>query len=154
MATFGSILDKPSKSIDKPKPLPTGSYVCIIKGLPRQDVSSKKKTEFVEFNLEIVQPLQDVSEESIEAIPGGVVGKSIRATFYLTEDALWRLKKFLSEDLEIEEGDRSLRAMLSETMGKQVVASVRHRPSDDGRDVFAELAGTAPVSALAEADED
>lgn len=153
MATFGSILDKPSISIDKPKPLPTGTYVCIVKGLPRQDKSKQKGTEFVEFNLEIVQPLQDVSEEAIEAA-GGVVGKTIRGIFYLTDDSLWRLKKFLVEDLELEELDKSLRVLLSETPGKQVVASVKHEPSQDGKSVFSRLDSTAPVSALAEADED
>lgn len=152
MATFGSILDKPSKSIERPKPLPTGTYVCICKGLPKEG-KAKTGTEFYEFNLEIVQPLDDVSEEGITAV-GGVVGKSIpRATYYITEDSVWRLKKFLAEDLELEEGEKSLRQLVSETMGKQVLATIRHKPSDDGKSVFAEMAGTAPVSGLEEVDD-
>lgn len=153
MATFGSILDRPASSIEKPKPLPQGTYICIVKGLPKEG-KAKTGTEFYEFNLEITQPLEDVSAEAIEAC-GGVIGKKIpRATFYITEDSLWRLTKFLGDDLELDLTDKSVRQLVSETMGKQVVASVRHKPSDDGKNVFAELADTAPVSALAEADED
>lgn len=155
MATFGSILDKPSKSIDKPKPLPRGTYVLLVRGLPTQG-KSKTGTEYEEFCLEIVQPLQDVSDEAIEAC-GGVVGKTLpnfATRFYLTEDSVWRLKKFLVDDLELEEGDKSIREMLSEVAGKQVVGNLEHEPTNDGKGVNVRLASTGPVSALAEADDD
>lgn len=153
MVTFGSILDKPSTSIERPKPLPQGNYVCILKGLPKEG-KAKTGTEYYEFAPEIQQPLEDVSSTDIE-VYGSVVGKTIpRCTFYITEDSIWRLKKFLVDDLELEEEEKSLRQLVSESPGKQLVCTVRHKPSDDGKNVYAEFAGSAPVSALAEADED
>lgn len=155
MATFGSILDKPSKSIEKPKPMPQGTYVCLIRGLPLEG-KSKSGTEYQEFKFEVIQPLQDVSDEAIEA-SGGVVGKTFpnyATRFYTTDDSLWRLKKFLVDDLELEEGEKTIREMLSEVAGKQVVANFGHEPSNDGKGVVIRLNSTGPVSALAEADED
>lgn len=141
-ATFGSILDRAPTEFERPKPLPVGSYTCVVKGLPRHDVSSKKKTEFVEFTLQPLSAGEDVDQDELKAM-GGYANKTIRATFYTTEDATWRLRKFL-EDLGIEEGD-SLRAMIDETPNKQIIAYIKHRASEDGQAVFAELGGTAAV---------
>jgi len=146
---FGAILDRPSTEIERPKPLPVGTYVCVVKGLPRQDKSARKGTEFVEFTL---QPLgiyenengeTDVDPDELAAM-GGFEKRTIRATYYLTEDAIWRLKSFL-DDLGIEEGDKSLRQRISESPGHQVLAVIAHQASDDGQNIYANLKSTAPV---------
>lgn len=140
---FGSILDKPTTEIERPKPLPVGTYTCVVKGLPRFDKSAKKGTEFVEFTLQPLQASEDVDADALESM-GGFANKTIRATFYLTEDSVWRLKKFLVDDLEIDEDD-TLRPMIDQAPGKQVNATLRHTASQDGQSVYAELASTAPV---------
>ncbi len=139
---FGALLDKPASDVERPKPLPQGSYHCIVKGLPRFDKSSKKFTEFVEFTLQPTSAGEDVDEEDLEAM-GGIANKTIRATYYITEDALWRLKDFLGH-CGIEE-DGSLRNMIDQTPNCEVIAFIKHRASEDGQSVFAELAKTAPV---------
>ncbi len=139
---FGALLDKPASDVERPKPLPQGSYHCIVKGLPRFDKSSKKFTEFVEFTLQPTSAGEDVDEEDLEAM-GGIANKTIRATYYITEDALWRLKDFLGH-CGIEE-DGSLRNMIDQTPNCEVIAFIKHRASEDGQAVFAELAKTAPV---------
>ena len=139
---FGALLDKPASDVERPKPLPQGSYHCIVKGLPRFDKSSKKFTEFVEFTLQPTSAGEDVDEEDLEAM-GGIANKTIRATYYITEDALWRLKDFLSH-CGIEE-DGSLRNMIDQTPNCEVIAFIKHRASEDGQSVFAELAKTAPA---------
>ncbi len=139
---FGALLDKPASDVERPKPLPQGSYHCIVKGLPRFDKSSKKFTEFVEFTLQPTAAGEDVDEEDLAAM-GGIANKTIRATYYITEDALWRLKDFLSH-CGIEE-DGSLRNMIDQTPNCEVIAFIKHRASEDGQSVFAELAKTAPV---------
>lgn len=149
--SFGSILDKPPSEVDRPKPLPAGSYRCIITERPRFDKSSKKQTEFVEFSLHPTSAEDDVDEDDLNAVltkgDGSVAAlkdKSIRATFYLTEDAMWRLKKFLVDDLLIEEG-ASFREMIDEALNREVIAHIKHVPSDDGTAVFAQLSSTAPA---------
>jgi hypothetical protein len=146
MATpnFGALLDKPSQEVERPKPLPVGTYTCIVQGLPRMDKSSKKQTEFVEFTLKPLAAGDDVDAEALEEI-GGIGERTIRATYYVTEDALWRLKKFLVEDLGIEEEEKTLRQMIDEAPGQQVFAHIKHQASQDGTSVFAQLADTAPV---------
>ena len=139
---FGALLDKPASDIERPKPLPQGSYHCIVKGLPRFDKSSKKFTEFVEFTLQPTAAGEDVDEEDLAAM-GGIANKTIRATYYITEDALWRLKDFLSH-CGIEE-DGSLRNTIDQTPNCEVIAFIKHRASEDGQSVFAELAKTAPA---------
>lgn len=140
---FGALLDKPSADVERPKPLPQGSYTCVVKGLPRYDKSSKKLTEFVEFTLQPLAAGEDVDQDDLQAM-GGYQNKTIRATYYITEDALWRLKDFLGH-LGIEEDEKSLRQMIDETPGKQVTAFVKHQASEDGTAVFAQLGKTAPV---------
>jgi hypothetical protein len=152
-ATFGSILDKPSTDVERPKPLPTGTYQCVVDGQPRMDKSSKKGTEFVEFSLKPMAALDDVNEDDLNAsLTSGdgsvkpLSDKRIRATYYLTEDALWRLKKFLVSDLQIEEGKKKIRQMVGEAQNRQVLATIKHVPSDDGTSIFAQLGITAPVA--------
>lgn len=145
---FGSILDQPSENIEKPKPLPVGTYICSVKGLPKMDVSSKKKTEYVEFTLQILGAHDDVDQEALaEALKGKALSeKTIRATYYLTEDAVWRLKDFL-DHCQVEDGPGiSLRQRISATPGCQVNASLKHRPSEDGTSIYAELGSTAPAA--------
>lgn len=131
-------------SFERPKPWPVGSYVSVVKGLPRFDKSTRKQTPFVEFTLQPLQARDDVDIEALEEM-GGLGNRTIRATFYTTDDAMWRLKKFLT-DLGIEEDDdKSFDQAISEAPGRQVIAYIKHRASDDGEAVYAELAGTAAV---------
>ncbi len=152
MNTFASILDRPSTDVERPKALPVGSYVMVVQGLPRFDKSSKKQTEFVEFTCRYLQAQDDVDDEELTKVlerPDGtrkaLSEMSNRLTFYLTEDAIWRLKKFLAEDLGIDEEDKTLRQMISEAPGQQFLAAIKHTASEDGTTVYANIATTAAV---------
>lgn len=149
--SFASILDKPATEVDRPKPLPVGTYICVVNGLPRFDKSSKKQTEFVEFALKPLAASEDVDDEAlVTALTRGdgsskaLQDMTIRAIYYLTEDAIWRLKKFL-EDLGIDSEGKSLRQMIDEAPGRQVAANLRHEASEDGQAIFARLKDTAAV---------
>ena len=140
---FGSILDKPTSEIERPPTLPQGSYLCVVHGLPRFDKSTKKQTEFAEFTLRVLQAGEDVEEEALKEF--GPLGEtSIKHTFYLTEKSAYRLKEFLINDLLIEDTG-TLREMIDETPGKQVMISIKHQASDDGKSVYANVASTAPA---------
>lgn len=150
--SFSSILDKPSSDVERPKPLPTGTYQCVVDGQPRMDKSSKKGTPFVEFALRPMAALDDVDEDDLNASLTSADGtvkpladKRIRATFYLTEDAAWRLKNFLVNDLQITEGKKKIGQLISEAQNREVLAMLKHVPSEDGTGIFAQLAKTAPV---------
>jgi len=148
---FGSLLDKAPSEIDKPKPLPEGQYLWVVQGLPRYDKSSKKQTEFVEFTLKALQVGADVDQDELEAM-GGIADKTTRATFYLTEGSLWRLKEFLIH-CGVEEMD-SLREMVEEAQNCQVVGYIKHEASNDGESFFARLSKTASADAFGEEQEE
>lgn len=142
--SFASILSKPSNEVERPKPLPIGTYTCVVHGLPSYDKSSKKQTPYVEFNLNIIAAGDDVDQEALAEM-GGIEGKSLRATYYLTDTALWRLKEFLEHcNLDVE-GGATLQALIDQTAGCQVLATVKHESSEDGKSVFSKLGGTAAV---------
>ena len=139
---FGSILDRAPSEIEKPKPLPQGSYITVLVGQPRFDKSSKKQTEYVEFTHKLLAAQEDVDEDELKSM-GGIKEKVMKNTFYLTEGAAWRLKEFL-EHCGIDEAD-SLREMIEETPGKQVGIFVNHEASQDGTSVFARVGKTFVV---------
>lgn len=141
---FASILDRPVSEIEKPKPYPAGTYRCTVQGLPRYDKSAKKQTEFVEFTLQPTSAKDDVDEKALAEMGG--LNKPIKATYYLTEDAAWRLQKFLGDlGFDIETDEATPRQMIEESPGSEVYVTLKHRPSQDGRSIFAEVADTARV---------
>jgi len=157
--SFAPILDRAPKEVERPKSLPIGSYIWIIKGVPKFDRSNFKKTEYVEFTVVPQGPVTgndgnlDVDQEALDATLTrkdgsriAIQAKSQRLTFYLTEDALWRLKEFLKHigfDTE-DEGEEapSLRQMINESANRSFGGFVSHKPSDDGETMYANITKT------------
>jgi len=138
---FASILDEAPSEVDRPKPLPAGTYTCIVAGTPIYDKSSKKGTPFVQFTLKPISAESDVDEEDLHEM-GGFENKTIRATYYLTEDAVFRLDEF-HQHCGLDLGkEQSRRQRNDEVVNCEVRAVVKHRTSDDGSQIFAELART------------
>lgn len=141
--TFASILDKPASEVERPKPLPVGTYVAVVQGPAEHGKSSKKQTPFVRFNLKILQAGEDVDAEELVAM-GGIEDKVIKDTYYITEESLYRLKEFLT-NCGIEDNGQSIRQMLDDAPGQQVTLSMKHEASENGESIFARVGGTAPV---------
>lgn len=148
---FQDILDRQSTEIDRPKPLPVGSYTAMIQGLPRHDKSQKKGTPFVEFTLKILSAGDDVDEDDLnsaltkasgEVVP--LMDKTMRLTFYITEDSVYRLKDFLAH-CGIDLDDKTMRQALDETPGRQVGITVKHTASEDGDAIYANIGKTFSV---------
>lgn len=139
---FASILDEAPTEIERPKPLPVGTYLCVVQGQPVYDKSNKKGTPFVEFTLRPVSAEEDVDHDDLAAM-GGLEGKTIKATFYLTEDAVFRLDEFHTHcGIDINE-PASRRARNDAIVNAQVRAVVKHEMSQDATQSFARLARTA-----------
>ena len=140
MANFSSILDMPSSEVKFPK-LPVGSYVGIVKGMPRYDKSTKKQTPFVEFQISLTEAMEDVDTDELEAF-GPFGDKTIPLTFYYeTEGGFNRLKKFLT-DCGIEDYD-NLRVGIEEAPGRTITVEIKHETSQDGQSIYARIDGTA-----------
>lgn len=139
---FGALLDKAPSEIERPKPLPQGTYTCVVQGLPKFDKSSKKQTEYIEFTYKVLSAGEDVDEDELKEL-GGVGDKTLRDTYYITENSLWRLKEMLAA-CGLDEGD-SLREMIEQTPGCQLNVFVKHVPSQDGTTIYANVGGVAAV---------
>ena len=145
---FSSVLDKPATEIARPKPLPVGTYLAVVEGLPRYDKSSKKQTDFVEFSMRITAAADDVDEAELQEVGLTLkdgTSRTMKNTYYLTEDAAWRLKKFL-EDLGFDfSGDLTMREACESAANREVYLTITHEPSQDGQSIFARIGGTASV---------
>ena len=146
---FGDILDRQTDDIERPKALPMGGYIWTIKGMYETGESAQKKTPYVEFTCVPIQATEDVDQDELKATLSRKNGQdkllgdmTQRLTFYLTEDALWRLKEFLGH-CGIDTEGRTLSSALEDTPGCQFLGNIRHEPSRDGSTIFAKIGTTA-----------
>jgi hypothetical protein len=153
---FASVLDTPVGDIERPKPLPPGQYVCVVQGQPRIDKSAKKQTEFSEYTLKLLEAMDTVDEEALTTYLTNKDGSKKRlqdvttkVTFYHTENSVYRLKDFLRHcGLDIDDAESegtSLRQLIAEVPGRQVIATITHEASQRGDGVYATVSDTAPV---------
>lgn len=142
MASFQDILDQPVTQVDRPKPTPVGTYLFLVDGQPKMSQIGQNKTDVIDFNLKILQVMGDSPSPAEVEEFGGVAGKPVRARFFITEPAKWRLDKFLYEDLGIAFGMPRKQA-IAEALGKQVIGQIIHRPNESGDQMFAELRETS-----------
>ena len=149
-ASFESILDTPTADVERPKPLPAGTYDVIVSGMPEHGESAQKKTPFVRFTYKIAAAHDDVDETELTELLSGKDGevtplteKSIRDTYYVTPDALWRLNDVLGNmGIDTDAEGRTIRHALDETPNASLRIEVAHRASQDGQSIFAEVKRT------------
>jgi len=125
---FASILDTAVLgNIEKPKPMPVGSYQVLIKSLETGKTKSDKKTDYLRIHAETVQPLSDVNEEELAAF-GPVNGKKVSFDFYLTEATLWRLNEFIVDHVGLDQlRGVALSQAIPELVNNTVGITVAHR---------------------------
>ena len=144
---FSSILDQQVDAVEKPKPLPVGTYMVLWDGMPVFGKSKQKQTDFVEFTPKFLQAMDDVDQAALaESLKGkSLQEKKVRPlTFYLTEDAVYRLDEFCIEHCGIDKG-LSRKQMISMVPGRQTLVHITHAPSDDGTQIYANIKSTAKV---------
>lgn len=134
MAGFESILSKKSSEVEKPKPLPAGTYLAIVSGPPKKGEIGKDKTDVFDYELKLLQPMDDVNQEELNAV-GGLADKNIRGRFFLTEKAAYRLKEFC-DACGVPEDEKSLGERAALCQGQQVKVLVKQEPSQDGTQMF------------------
>lgn len=148
MANFTDILNKPAEAVEKPKPRPVGTYLCLVNGPHKQREVNDKP--IIEIALKTMQAQADVDQAAL-AEAGGV-GNVVTQTFWLVNndggDNSWPLVNFLENHLGIEKAGKSIAQMLSEAPGKQVLATLKHEIYTDkaGEPAIAvRVGGTAKV---------
>lgn len=124
---FQDLLKRPVDSAKRPEAKPAGTYLGTIKEY-KFDESSKQKTPFVRIIVNNVSPGADVDATLLEGVdlskwnPG--------KDYYLTEDALYRLKELLVSCKIPTEG-RGFDETIPELRGQPVQFVVTQRPYED-----------------------
>jgi hypothetical protein len=137
MVDFTSLLEKKTDDVEAPALLPAGSYLMTIAQY-RTGESSKQKTPYVEFDLKIAQAMEVEDQEGLAKVRN-LTDKTLKTQFYLSEDALFRLKDFLAKTGLPTEG-RSFAEILSEVAGAQIIGIVSHRVNpNNAEQIFAEV---------------
>ena len=139
---FQSILGQSPTEVVRPPLLPIGTYLCTV-GEWESGASYKKKTPFVKFSLKPISPLEDVDEAAIAEL-GGLEGKRLSITFYVTEDAVFMLDEFHQNcGVDMTDGGTRL-ARNDEVRNAQILATVTHRIDENDPDrTFVEVKRTA-----------
>jgi len=136
MPDFNALLDKDPASFERPPVAPEGEYLLVIKG-KSYGQSSQKKTPFVEFQYGVVDAMASVPEEALDGIDLAKI--KLRDQFYLTEDAMFRLREFFETVGCLQE---TTRESIDAAVGQQVVATIGHETSDkDPTRIYANIRG-------------
>jgi len=150
MTDFNALLDRPAEDFKAPVPLPVGGYIATL-GQPKyektQGKDGKEGTPYVEFPVVFSEPLPDVDQEALAASLGerAITDVPQKVTYYLTENAMYRLTEFLRDHVGIEAGI-PVREQIQQAVGGQFVAVIDHTISKkDGKTVYANIASTAAV---------
>jgi hypothetical protein len=148
MPSFEEILNRPASENKQPEALPVGTYHCLVDGPAEPGKSSQKGTDFLKFKFKILSAMQDVDAKT--AAEQQVIGKYITNDYYITDGATWRCQDMLVDDLGIElsngsGGEKSLKELMAEAPGKQVLVKIKHELSQDGKRKFHRVESTAHV---------
>ena len=118
------VLNKRVDDIEAPKALPPGTYLAIVDGPYVEVKSPDKGTPGLQFTFRLLQPINVADQEAL-ALAGGCAGKTVRHTFYITENSEFFLKNFLKDHLGIDVEGKTVGQALAETQNRQVAVSLR-----------------------------
>ena len=134
MVDFTNVLNKKVEEVEKPKPKPAGTYLAAINGQAQQLTRTVQGNErlILSFSLKLLVPQADVDSSDF-ADAGDIVSWPSRNhdIWIDSPEGEWQLRRFLTEVLKIEPGDKSFGEMIAEAPGLQLHAKIRHRPYTD-----------------------
>ena len=146
MVDFNQLLAGKVGETEMPKPLPIGTFKAVIRNYETMK-SAKKETPGVQFNLTPTEALEDVDQESLAAFGQERLSKvKLKEVFYLTEEAMPRLRKFLEATLKLDCQSQSYLEALAQATGLEVLVSIKHTMSQDGSTVYHEIASITSAS--------
>lgn len=128
MVDFSELLNVEANKVERPPAKPVGTYVLRVTKTPEQIESREKKTPGLQFTFAYVEALADVDPELLENVD--LSKGTIRDTFWITEDSLYRLKEFYEKagaDIE----SKTFKELVPESANMEVLAHVVQVPGRD-----------------------
>jgi len=146
MVDFSSVLNRKPVEVERPKPLPAGTYHVMVEKHEFLE-SKEKKTPYLHILFKILGPGPDVDPASLVGVD--YAKRQLRQDFFLTEDALWRLREFFEKAIGIDIGQRTFGEIIAnELPTKQVMAMVVQVPSQKAGDdsIYNNISGFAKIN--------
>lgn len=147
MPDFSKLLQKPVTSAERPKPKAPGTYLGIITKSEFGE-SQQKKTPYVRFHIGNVAPGPEVDMAMNAANNIDLSKWTPHRDYFLTEDALYRLREFI-ESCGIAVEGRSFNETIPEVKGKPVQFEVVNTPSNQpgSTDIYSNVGDLSGVKA-------
>jgi hypothetical protein len=140
-SNFADILNTKVDTIEKPKPLPVGSYVGLITKVETGE-SAKQKTPLISVKINLSEALGDVDLDLLEKSGGfGKNGKEISSDYYLTEKALFRIKELAENHLGLDTKGMTLGEVIQALPNNRVGVEIAHR-SGEGDAIYMDVKRT------------
>lgn len=140
MSTLQEYLKRSVDSAEPPKPLPVGTYRCIVKKFTFIE-SKQKKTPGVEFALAPQQPLADVDQMLLSDVKDWQ-NEELRWTGYFTDKSLFMIRQFIEACGVPAQGDFD--TSIPQCVGRVVDCHIVHGQSDRGT-IYSNIDGVAPA---------
>lgn len=149
---FANILNEKIADIKRPPNIPVGTYRVQVKNIP--EVVERKNFEILDFQLQLIEPQDDVDKDDLKAYGGlGPMARVRRSFLFNTEDDAafkrteFDLRRFLEDHLKCATADMSMKEAINASMNAQCLAFVNWR--QDGQDPEVQhnnVARTAPLN--------
>lgn len=144
---FKQLLSIPATGIEKPKPLPIGTYEGIIHSHTLGE-SRDNKTPYVRLNIKPTSPGPDVDIDALNASGGSqrLSKVSLNHDFWLTEDSLYRLVDFFKLTLKVDIEGKNLEELIAQELNnKPIKFELAHNMGKDNETVYSNIARLLPV---------
>ena len=154
MSNFLEVLNTRVSDISRPPLIPVGTYIARVKAIPSTETIGNGKWDVLDFQLQLVSPMEDVDQEAL-AEYGGLSGASVlRHRFMFSKEdetsakrSLYNLKRFLLDHLQMPGTEEtSMRELLNDCVGQTCSVFVRWRPDQNDPEIqYNEVGKTAPA---------
>lgn len=137
MANFTSVLDTPMDSIERPKPLPTGTYIGQIVGVPQsKDVTTKNgEQETLEIQVKLLSPQALDNPDALSDYGDLSAARPLRRSFWFSKPATpeekWGFSQFCNNVLKMDTKGKSIKQAAAEMQGHQLIVTVGNNIYND-----------------------
>lgn len=123
---FNAYLAKSADDVKRPRPLPGGTYTFLVKERTFGQTTSDKKTPFVEYK--VIPQMAEPDVDASELTDVTLTDKELRATFYITKDAEYRLVEF-AKHCGVQTQGRKLGEIIDSAVNCYVKATIKQVPN-------------------------
>ena len=152
---FADALNVPVNEIERPPLIPVGTYRAQVSKVPSMDTISEDRWDVIDFNMRLVEPLEDVDQDELSKYGGLSPASVIRHRFMFSREdeaffkrSLFNVRRFLQDHLKVDMNDStSLKEALNGAVNHQCIVHVKWR-ADKNRpeELYNEISKTAPLT--------